>query len=297
MAFIFGRSRNKYTVNMSLRIPFLFILLTALIATRSIAQETPPEIAFKLYNNLYSQKANYDDDSKRVTDRYRRSFITNILEVTIKPHHKRFDWGFDTYYRASLQHAPADSPFDVAKYQSNALTAQHGLSHIGPKLILRPTKKNEQLQLKFIGLIPIGGGQTNLSSSIPALDNSGLQLWSQVNYNGKLLEQVYGYAELSFVGRLGRDNAPKNDLFIPIKGFLSYFPFSKAGIFGWIDYTPTIASTPGYYFQAGGGIKLFPAEGWEVELSTSQFLAGRNVGAGYSFNLGLGYVVKPEEKE
>lgn len=273
----------------------LIVLMLSVIISTAHSQDHPPKIHFKLYNNLYSQQANFNDDGDKVDDTFRRSFMTNILEVTVKPHGKRLEWGFDAYYRASLQHPRGESPFEVAKYQSNAQTAQHGFSHLGPKIILKPSKKHDQLNLKFIALLPLGGGQTNLSSTIPALDNSGVQLWSQVNYNGKLIEQVYGYAEVSLVGRFGRDTEPKNDLFIPIKGFVSYFPFSAVGVFGWVDFTPTIASVSGYYFQSGGGLKFFPAKNWEIELSTSKFLAGRNVGAGYTINLGLGYQLEPKE--
>ena len=142
-------------------------------------------------------------------------------------------------------------------------------------------------------LVPLANGSSAFSSNIPSLDNSGFQLWSQVNYNAQLAEGLYGYGEISIVARFGRNTIPENDVFVPIKAFLTYFPMSGLGLFGYFDYTPTFSDPNAFFFQAGGGIKAFPTDKWEIELSGANFWAGKNAGAGYSVNLGLGYRITP----
>ncbi len=249
----------------------------------------------KLYTNLYTQTENFDQGGSRITDTARRSFVTNILELNFFNPQKKIDWGIDAYFRASRDHSSNDSPLETLRYENNGRTAQTSFSHIGPKLSWRFSEKIPGLSSKFILLIPLGQNGQNLNSSIPSLDNTGVQFWSQLNYNGKLAEQLYGYAELSVVARLGRDALPHNDVFIPFKVFLSYFPLQAVGIFSYADYTPTITNPSAFYFQAGGGLKIFPSPSWEIELSGGSFLAGKNTGAGYSLNLGLAYKI-PSKK-
>ena len=268
----------------------IFLLITVSL-TSVIAQSQGPFTEIKLYTNLYSQTANFDVGSTKFTDTVRRSFVTNILEINLHQPQKRIWWGLDAYFRASRQDPIDESPFKVLSYQSNGQNAQTSLSHIGPKLNWRPNPDNDNLYIKLIMLVPVGGSNTTSTSTLPALDNSGFQFWSQVNYNAKLAEKLYGYGELSIVGRFGRDGEPSSDIFIPIKTFLSYFPAEAIGVFGFLDFTPTITTPNAFYFQPGGGIKIFPSKQWQIELSASSFVAGKNSGAGYSFNLGLSYKI------
>jgi|GEM_PF-2599887 len=270
----------------------LTFLLLSLMLSFAVHAQDKPYTEIKLYTNLYSQTENFDENADKIKDVSRRSFVTNIIELNFQNPNKQIWWGIDGWFRASLLHDEDDSPFQALKYQSNGNTAQTAFSHIGPKLIWKPSKKDPNLSTKFLALIPLGGGTTNIGSNIPALDNSGFQLWSQINYNKKLADGLYGYGEFSVVARLGRNNLPENDVFIPIKGFLSFFPSQGVGIFGFFDYTPTITNPTAYYFQPGGGVKFFPSKKWEIELSASKFVAGQNAGAGFSANLGLTYRIK-----
>ena len=269
---------------------FSFFLAVSLIACAA-GQGTGPYTQVKLYTNLYSQTSNFDRTSAQIDDTVRRSFVTNIVELNFYRPEKRSWWGIDAYFRASRQAPVDESPFKVLRYENNMANAQTSFSHVGPKFHWRPSEDNENLWFKFILLAPLGGS-TVATSNIPALDNSGFQFWSQVNYNTKLADGLYGYGELSFVSRFGRDATPTSDFFVPIKAFLSYFPIQGFGIFGFVDFTPTISSPTAFYFQAGGGVKFFPSQLWEIELSSSSFLAGKSSGAGYNFNLGLSYKIQ-----
>jgi hypothetical protein len=273
---------------------FVGLILSFSMIASVVGQSTESFTQVKLYTNLYSQTSNFDQTAVQVDDTVRRSFVTNILELNFIRPEKRSWWGIDAYVRASRQGPKSENPLKVLAYENNGLNAQTSLSHIGPKFNWRPVEEHENLWLRFILLAPLGG--SNLSASnIPALDNSGFQFWSQINYNAKLAEALYGYGELSIVARLGRDAIPKSDLFIPIKAFLTYFLNQKLGLFGFVDFTPTISSPTAFYFQGGGGVKLFPNNQWEIELSSSRFVAGKSSGAGLNFNIGLSHKFLEQE--
>ncbi len=261
-----------------------------------LAQSSAPYTEVKLYNNLYSQTSNFDASATRFDDIVRQSFITNIIELNFHNPTKRTWWGIDAYVRASRKSPTDESPFKVLNYESNGQNAQTSFSHIGPKLYWKPNAENDNLALKFLLLIPVDGQSSTFNSNIPSLDNSGFQLWSQINYNAKLAEGLYGYGELSLVARLGRDAMPESDFFIPMEVFLSYFVHSGIGLFGYLDYTPTVSSPTSFYFQSGGGVKIFPSKDWEIELSAGKFLAGKSSGAGYSINLGLTHQFRTPEQ-
>ena len=243
----------------------------------------------KLYNNLYSQTDLFNSNGDKMPDTSRRSFITNILEVAFM-NERRLWFGFDAYLRASKRHDIDDSPFQVLSYENNGLNATAKFSQIGPKLIWRPRAKNQNFYTKFLLLLPLDNKAQNISAGIPTLDNTGTQLWIQAAYNAKLAEKLYAYIEITAVNRWGRKVEPKSDFFVPLKSFFSYFPLPKVGIFGFSDFTPTISNPTSFYLQLGGGVKVFPSDNFEIELSGSKFLVGKSVGAGYTINLGVSYI-------
>jgi hypothetical protein len=57
-----------------------------------------------------------------------------------------------------------------------------------------------------------------------------------------------------------------------------------------VELNPTFGNSSGYFLQAGGGIKYFVGNRFELETVATAFVAGRNAGAGYTLNLGLRYI-------
>jgi hypothetical protein len=282
------RSFEKFAITL------LLLFLWGLTNSLSAQSESYPAIKknktlyVKLYNNVYSQESTYNSNGKKISDSVRRSFVTNILEVSFM-NNKRIWFGFDAYYRASRQDPKGASPLKVLSYENNGLNAQASFSHLGPKLMWKPISGNDKLTTKVLLLFPLAKSVQQISAGIPSLDNSGTQFWIQMAYNAKLAEHLYGYLEVSAVSRWGRNGDPSSDFYTPLKAFISYFPVGSMGLFTFSDLTPTISNPTSYYFQAGGGVKIFPTKDFEIELSVSRFLAGKSAGAGHTINLGLAY--------
>jgi hypothetical protein len=243
----------------------------------------------KLYNNVYSQLQTFDETGNAIDLDERNSFLTSIAQITFG-NNRRLHFGLDVYFRASRTDGRDKGAFNVLRLENNQTNALTAFTHFGPKVIWKPIKSKPGFSIKSVFLVPLNSQPTASNSNLPFVDNSGNQLWVHFAYNAQISSSWYLYSELTSVHRFDRNASPPDDSFLPMKVFLSYYPKQAGlGLFTFFDYTPTISAPTAHYIQIGGGIKIYPFEFFEIELSGGKFIAGNNTGAGSSFNLGLGY--------
>lgn len=276
----------RYQLLLSMRL-LLFLSIFILFSPYSEAQHGDLNLYAKWYNNLYTQTKSFDENGNRMEEAARTSFLTSILEITANQN-DHWNFGFDLYYRASYRDSTKGSPFEVLKLRNNNVDARAALSHVGPKLVWSP-RRNEYITLLF--LIPLDNTPSPVTSDIPFLDNTGYQAWLRYGVNIHTGKQWYTFLELAGVYRFDRQGVTDpSDLLVPVKIFQSYFfPKLPIGLFLSSDFTSTFGSSYAYYWQLGGGVKIYPGHNWEIELSYGTFVLGKNNGAGESINLGVAH--------
>lgn len=260
-----------------LYLSFFFVSASAvaeelLFRPGNLIPESRTEI--KWFNNLYTQTKSFDDGGTR-TDVPRSSYLTSIVTANhgVTP---RLNLGADLYYKALLE-----------------ANGQKGLTTFNPRVKWVPFEGIPALIFSSTFVFPLRSDLEGAASGRPFLEFNGWQWWNQVLTTLSFSEAVYLYMEL---GAFYRFNTalpnPKHGFTTPLKiiphllvgDFTLYLPLELGP--SWSD-----LSWQSYYTQVGVGLKYQVNEALQLETLFTLFPAGRNAGAGISYNLGLRYVL------
>ena len=199
---------------------------------------------------------------------------------------RNINWGFDINVRSVRLDSTNTSPFKIFQFENNDYS-RTTIGFIGPKIKFAPFKNIEKLSVQSSFWIPVS---KNMEGT-PWLAWQKLTFWTQVFYDYKLSEKFNLFSEVDVLMRIKEKQSSTSHVMLPISSFLSYFPNSKSTVYVNAQYAPTI-STDGYaYFaKAGVGAKLQLFPSFEIEVSASNFFAGKNQGAGGTIDFGLRYL-------
>lgn len=239
----------------------------------------PGEIAIKQFNNLYTQTAFFNAYGKKVDDNRRSTFFTSITNV-LYGLSRDVNVGFDLYVKSVRFDAVSSSPLDVFEFASSE-NARTALTSFAPKVKFSPLARLRSFSVQTLFLIPVG----SMLEAQPFLDFDEVQWWTQLFYDHMLSEQFLLYLESGYYFRFGEDASFST----PTKAILNYYPSDR-----WIFYLATELapawdglSWGSYFFQAGPGVKYQFAANLELEVLFTQFLMGKDNGAGVTYNLGF----------
>ena len=103
----------------------------------------PGQIEIKLFNNLYTQTAYFDEESKKKDLNERSTYFTGIINslygITID-----INVGLDVYIKSVRFDSESSSPFSVFNFSSDADT-RTALTQFGPKIKISPFKSFRNL--------------------------------------------------------------------------------------------------------------------------------------------------------
>jgi hypothetical protein len=249
----------------------------------------PGQIEIKFFNNLYTQTAYFDEESKKQELNERSTYYTGIINF-LYGITQDLDIGFDMYIKSVLIDSESGSPLSVFKFSSgnNARTA---FTQIGPKIKFSPFASVRNLAIQSVFLFPLVSnldGSDNAES--PFLDVDGSQWWTQVFYDYPFQNDFLLFFETGIFIRFGSNF---DDFFTPLKVFLNYFPSNH-----WTFYIMTEfnafwkeSSISAYYNQLGLGAKYQVTSNFELEILYTKFIFGKSQGAGETYNLGFRIII------
>lgn len=247
------------------------------------------EYELKVFNNLYTQTAYFDENLDKI-DQNGRSTYNTILTSFLYGITEDINLGFDVWIKSVRNDIQSSSPLEVFGF-NNSLTSRNAISGIGPKIKISPFSSGffEKLSIQSTFLIPT---ETNLtgSSTQPYLDSDSYLFLNQFFYDEKFSEDFSFFGELDFWFRIDRNLEGRNNSFqIPVKGFLSYYPSNNLTLYYMLELSTKFGEGPtnSYYSQTGVGLKYQLLPWLELEGLGTIFYIGKNSGAGQTLNFGI----------
>lgn len=235
------------------------------------------ESELKIFNNLYTQTAYYDDDGNRVDQGARSTWYTGTAQLRVgwKP---RLNPGIEMTVRAVK---------DETRYPD--YWGRSGLTAVTPWVQVAPWTGARWLTVQTGVRFPLGS-ELEGDARDPFLD------WAHPAAFGRLLIDrtvASGWRIYAEAGGSVRMAGDASQLTTPVKAILNWEPSAR-----WSLYVPTEVapdwlgdSSGSYYTQVGIGGKLRPrGESAELEGLWTIFPMGKSSGAGQTFNLGIRFV-------
>jgi len=233
---------------------------------------------------LYTQTKFFNSSGKRQDAGARSTYFTGIGQFLYGVNSK-LSIGFDISLRAVRNDITGSSSTNVFMFE-NSSSARVAITSLGPKIKIAPFKKASYIAWQSTFLIPIAD---SLESS-PWLDYDSYIWRNQVFFDKELNRSFRLFTEFDSWIRINKDlNKDKHSLETPVKGFLSYYPHQNFSVYTMVEASPSWGTDVinAYYLQAGIGAKYLLLPVFEVEILYTNFLIGKNKGAGQTYSLGF----------
>lgn len=266
-------------------------LPTAEVAPQSLQSYTPStllspgQLEIKQFNNVYTQTAFFDEEGNHREDNFRSTYYTGILNI-LYGEAPRVNIGIDIFFKSVRVDDRSSKFINVFRFAGEP-SSRTALASIAPKLKVAPFASLPRLALQTALVIPVVSDLEGRNNNKPFLDYDALQWWTQIFYDYSLNTRWLIYLE---TGAFFRFESNRTDFVTPVKFFLNFYPSQRWTLYLPLELTPTWQSGGGwasYYTQVGGGIKYLISSFIELEALYTVFPAGKNNGAGQTYNLGL----------
>ena len=204
----------------------------------------------------------------------------------------RFNLGLDVNLRSTSRTERTLRAIEIFRFKQDDKN-RTTISSLGPKIKWNPFKKIPKFSIQSSFTIPVSDSLENKKKR-PWLDHHKYTWWTQLFFDKPIGSKYQLFAELDFLLRTPTYSKEfdftQATFSTPVSLFFSYFPTNKSTVYVQYQYAPTLTSFPDYYMQAGlgGKYQIFPK--LQLELSYTNFFAGKNNGAGSTYNVGLRYI-------
>ncbi len=244
---------------------------------------------FKIFNALYTQTKNHNLKNVLGNADQRSTFFTSINQflIGVSPN---LNVGFDVWIKSSVVNELSDSPLEALKFE-NTLTSRWAVSGIGPKVKLQPVKAWKNISLQSTFLFPSAKNQEGGENS-PYL-SSDTYLWiTQIMYDKIIAEDFQIFAQISpwVYAYTDKEREDFGYVSAPATLFLSYFPNQRLTTYFQAEFWPNFGTpfiqTHFTQLGIGGKYQIIP-DLLEIEASHTNFILGKNTGAGKTFNVGF----------
>lgn len=248
------------------------------------------QLDIKVFNNLYTQTAFFNNNGSRTEANRRDTYFTGIIQITMG-HSRTFNYGIDLYPKAVRVAGTGTSPFSVLQFETNS-NARATLAAIAPKVKFAPFKKLPALALQASLYIPTASDLEGSNSGRPFLDYDDFQTWLQAFYDVPINNDFLAYLESGVFLRFDSNKDVRaHEMVVPLKAILNYFPTDRWTLYGLGEFTPSLNKQFGaYYTQFGVGAKFLLLPQVEIETLVTAFPLGLNKGAGQTYNIGLRFL-------
>ncbi len=244
----------------------------------------------KVFLNLYTQ-TQFFEGTEQTDLNERQNFLTVINQLTlgIAP---RVNVGLEMWINATHLDEKDSSPLKTYAF-SNGERSRTALSYFGPRLRIAPVRKWERFSIQSTFLFPVGDQLSGNEEKPDVFVADDRYVWiNQFLYDQALGSQFQVFTQLGIWWTINRDaDNPRNfrRLDLPLSVFLSYFPSDRWTIFVQNEFWSRLNQNESfsYFMQPGVGVKFQLIPGMiELESSYTNFVLGKNEGAGSTFNIG-----------
>lgn len=266
---------------------------------------------FKLFNNLYTQTKQADEDGNVVDTKNRTSFLTTTLEISHGVSKTgRINVGVVLGTRSAINNE--GSIGDVFHYSNEDLSNEGsgyarraGLTSIAPIIKVSPFRSISNFSFQTSLSIPlfkeISYGYFDKRSYVwdtkfffdKSFGKDKFQVFTELDFNYSFGEDAAEVA--SDPSKNAGERFANESLGLPFSLFLSYFPSDKFTVYinGQQYFLVDLGNNYHQdYTQVGFGLKYQATTKLNVELSHGQFIRGSNyAGLGQTYNLGLRYIL------
>ena len=261
------------------------------------------QIDIQIFNNLYTQTANWTSERKRVSRDRRDTYFRSFAQVLIGTSKSgRVNWGLDAVFSSvRVDFDPGSASVKVLSFEESNKT-RTAFSAIGPKIKFSPLKNHPDFSVQSALWFPIANDSESDVLNKPWLDWNRITSWTQFFYSQQLNSKWQLFYEVDLLARFSlpasyyENDIKKDDLLsTPISFFFNYFSNSKSTVYLMVQYAPTLGlsnnlSYNNDYFQGGIGGKYQLSKYLQVEALYTNFFLGKNSGAGRTYNIGLRYI-------
>jgi len=250
------------------------------------------QFEIKLFNNLYTQVAYFDQNGKKVNLSNRSTYFTDIIQFLYGAS-GRINVGMIAFLRSVRVDKVKSSPLSVLKFERSD-DARTAFNFLGPFIRLNPFKSNKHLSFQSSFLFPTVSDQEGVIKGKPFLDFDKYYWWTQIFYDKMLPRHFVLFAETDIIFRIDKKEVfTKSFLYTPLKLFIGKFLGTGWGVYSMVEWAPFWGDKTlleAFYLQLGIGTKYQLTSYLEAELLYTLFPIGKNAGAGQTYNLGLRFL-------
>ncbi|OIP84916.1 MAG: hypothetical protein AUK44_00905 [Porphyromonadaceae bacterium CG2_30_38_12] len=289
----------------------ILVLLSIIYATNGFSQSDSTEIVdinmqdyspsvllgkgnweYKLFNNLYTQTANFDANGNRQQNANRANYFSAINQFLygVSP---TLNVGFDLWVKSVHNGTAESSALDLFAFPNDA-NSRTAISGFGPKIKFAPFKNLTKLSLQSTFLIPVATDLEGKTNGQPYLSDDSYIWINQFFYDqpiGTKFQLFFQVAPWFYFKRQPQAAGVSRVAFSnPVSVFFSYYATDRISFYVQNEYwpsfgTPFISSA---FLQNGIGMKYQLIKGLlEAEALYTKFTVGKNAGAGETFNVGF----------
>ncbi len=278
--------------------PILFLFLLFLEGNgQSVFQQQTPSILlpedqweYKAFNNLYTETQGFDQSGSKIARKRRASYFKSIHQFLygLSP---RINLGAEVWLGSVHTGPKGASPLETFHFQGSP-NARAAPIYAGPRFKFTPLVSLERLSVESTWLIPIAPDLESRQRNAPYLAGDRYSWLTQIYYDQPLGADFQLFTRLAPWLSIDRQWQQEGTYFsLPASAFVSWFASDRWTIYIQNEFWPTFGTDPflsSWFLQEGLGMKYqLIRDELELELLYTNFLLGRNSGAGQTFNLGI----------
>lgn len=262
--------------------------------TKRIQEYTPSlliskgQSEIKMFNNLYTQKKFFDENSNKISEGKRSSFFTSIMEYNVGLSNN-FTIGGELWLKSVKIDSTDANPLSTLT-MSNSPSARTAVSGLGIKVKFNPIKKWTRLSMQSTLLVNVLPDPESRDLNQPFLDANRHQWITKLFYDKPFGAKFQLFTQLSAWVDIDKEfGSESSGVATPLDLFFSYFATKKITFYVQNQVWPSFGSDglSSYFIQEGVGLKYQLFNGFELETLYTSFVYGESSGAGQTFNLGF----------
>ncbi|MDD4991151.1 MAG: hypothetical protein PHR83_02855 [Paludibacter sp.] len=247
---------------------------------------------YKLFNNLYTQTQGFNTNGTRTNYNGRASYFTAINQFLygISP---TLNIGADIWIKSVRNDIAGSSPLAVFQFD-NSMNSRTAVAGFGPKIKIAPFRNLPKLSLQSTFLFPIATDLEGHTNGKPYLSDDSYIWFTQLFYDqpiGTKFQLFFQVAPWFYYKRQPQAAGISRLAFSnPVSAFFSYYATDRITFYLQNEYWPSFGQPfiSSWFLQNGVGMKYQLIKGvLETEVLYTKFTAGRNAGAGETFNVGF----------
>jgi len=248
------------------------------------------QIEVKFFNNLYTQTRYFDINRNVEEDIYRSNYFTNTTYVLFGLKSK-INFGLEVNVRSVRLDDKNSSPLNVLVF-ANEFNARWRISSFGPKIRFCPFKGINNFAIQSTLMIPTASDLSGGPEGKPFLSYDQWVLMTQFFYDKQFAKKYAMFLESDLLIYIDMSGTSYSFIETPFKALVGNFPNTKWNVYMLSELAPSWGSEgiSSFYAQLGGGAKYFITSFLEIEIIVTKFVAGKNSGAGSTYNFGIRYL-------